>query len=72
MSAYAQKNEAVLEHVQRYDEAAIAGTAQSIYRFDHNVMDADAVAVEHNCVDIRGAKGSISLELPNPYADMCD
>tara|TARA_R100001377_G_scaffold71742_1_gene47423 strand:- start:612 stop:2528 length:1917 start_codon:yes stop_codon:yes gene_type:complete len=72
MSAYAQKNEAVLEHVQRYDEAAIAGTAQSIYRFDHNVMDADAVAVAQNSVDIRGAKGSISLDLPNPYADMCD
>ncbi len=72
ISAYAQKNEAVQEHVQRYDEAAIAGTAQSIYRFDHNVMDSDSVTVAANSVDINGAKGSISLDLPNPYADMCD
>lgn len=72
MNAYAQKNEAVQAHMHNYDEAAIAGTAQTIYRFDHNVMDADAVAVAKNSIDIRGAKGSISLDLPNPYPDMCD
>lgn len=72
MSEYAHKNEAVQAHVQRYDEAAIAGTAQTIYRFDHNVMSADAVALGQDRIDIRGAKGSISLDLPNPYPDMCD
>lgn len=72
MSAYAQKNEAVQAHTQRYDEAAIAGSAQTIYRFDHRVMEADAVALSPNSIEIAGAKGSISLDLPNPYADMCD
>lgn len=72
MSEYANKNESVLAHMKRYDETAIAGTAETIYRFDHNVMEADAVAVAQNSVDIRGAKGSISLEMPNPYSDMCD
>ena len=72
MSEHAQKNEAVQAHMQSYDAAAIAGTAETIYRFDHHVMDADTVAVAQNSVDIRGAKGSISLDMPNPYPDMCD
>jgi len=72
MAEHGHKNQAVQEHMQRYDDAAIAGSAETIYRFDHNVMDADAVVVAQNSVDIRGAKGSISLEMPNPYADMCD
>lgn len=72
MSLHAQKNEAVQAHMQRYDEAAIAGSAETIYRFDHDVMDSDAISIASDRIDIRGAKGSISLSIANPYADMCD
>lgn len=72
MLQHAHKNEAVQAHTQRYDDAAIASAAEAIYRFDHHVLGAEAVAVSQSSVDILGAKGSISLEMPNPYPDMCD
>lgn len=72
MRDYAQRNEAVQAQVQHYDDTTIAGQSETIYRFDHQVMDADAVTVSPTSVHITGAKGDISLEIPNPYADMCD
>lgn len=72
MQAYALRNEAVQEHAQAYDKATIAKQSEVIYRFDHHVMHGEDVSVATDTLRIRGAKGDISLRMPNPYADMCD
>ena len=72
MRDYAQRNDAVQAQTQAYDDATIAGQSETIYRFDHQVMDADSVAIVDDNIHINGAKGDISLKMPNPYADMCD
>ncbi len=72
MQDYGQRNDAVQAQVKKYDDATIAGQADTIYRFDHHVMDGDSVSVSTNKIQIKGAKGDINLEMPNPYADMCD
>ncbi|MDP1932758.1 MAG: beta-ketoacyl synthase [Gammaproteobacteria bacterium] len=72
MSAYAQRNEGVREKAQRYDEAATAGEVGPIYRFDHNVLDGDALELSQSTLQIKGSQKSIDLQVPNPYADMCE
>ena len=72
MQRYEQSNESVQAQVKKYDEATIAGQADTIYRFDHQVMDGDSVTVSTDNIRIKGAKGDINLVMPNPYADMCD
>lgn len=72
MNAYRNRNEAVLENQQQYDNAAIARRAETIYRFDYQVQEGESVSVSPDTVKIAGAKGNISLAMPNPYADMCD
>ena len=69
---YRSKNETVQAQQQQYDEASIARRADTIYRFDYQVQDGDAVSVSPDTLRIAGAKGDISLVMPNPYADMCE
>ncbi len=71
MKDYQKRNEAVKAHLQGYDDAAIAGQAETIYRFDHQVMEGETVSVSPDSLHIPGAKGDISLQMSNPYADMC-
>ena len=71
MKDYAQRNEAVRENSQRYDEAAIAGETAAIYRFDHNVLDGDALSLTPAELQVRGARRPIDLRVPNHYEDMC-
>lgn len=72
LKSYRSKNEAVQAHQQAYDEATIARRTDTIYRFDYQVQDGDAVSVSPDTLRIAGAKGDISLVMPNPYADMCE
>ena len=72
MKAYAQRNEAVQENSHRYDAAATAGEIGPIYRFDHNVLDGDALEMSQSQLQVKGAQKAIDLRVPNYYADMCD
>lgn len=72
LKRYQEKNEAVQAHLQDYDERAIARQSETIYRFDYQVMEGDTVKISPDTLSIAGAKGDISLQMPNPYADMCD
>jgi len=70
MKDYAQRNEAVRENSQRYDEATIAGETAAIYRFDHNVLDGDSLSLTPAELQVRGAHRPIDLRVPNHYEDM--
>ena len=50
----------------------MAGTIAPIYRFDHQVVDGAAVSITAETLHIEGIRNGISLNIPNPYPDMCD
>ena len=56
---------------RNYDQSAIEGTNHTIYKFDHNVMDSDAIEMNNTSINIRDISPEISLKFDNNYADMC-
>ncbi len=72
MKAYVQRNEGVLAKSREYDEAVTAGAVNVIYRFDHNVLEGDGLDLSQSTLKVKGGQKSIDLNVPNPYADMCD
>jgi len=71
MKRYQHAQEQVIENTQAYDEAAIAGEANVIYRFGENVLGADAVDLNLQRLKIEGVKNVVDLDVPNNYAEFC-
>ena len=72
ISAYRQKNDKVRESSEAYDQAAINGTAETIYRFDYQVCDGDNVHIDNTEIKIDGFKTGISLDVSSPYAGLLE
>ncbi|MEX2335222.1 MAG: hypothetical protein WD600_13250, partial [Pseudohongiella sp.] len=62
----------VQENSAAYDEAARRGSADIIYRFDHNVLDASALSIGRDSMQIQGHSHSIALQTECAYNDMLD
>jgi len=63
-------NEGVLEQAAAYEQAALAGRAEPIYKFDHNVMGQDDVTLAGDRLILGGGELEIDLNVENHYADM--
>lgn len=72
LSAYKHTNEKVSEKARAYDEAATAGTAETIYRFDYQVSEGDNVHMDDSQIKIDGFKTGISLDISSPYAGLLE
>lgn len=72
LTAYRNINEAVSEKAHAYDEAATAGKAETIYRFDYNVCDGENVHFDSKEMHIDGFKQAVSLNVESPYAGLLD
>ena len=72
IKSYKKRNEAVLESAQKADEQALAGTNSIIYKFDHNVLGRESIAIDDSKIKVSGIDKEISLQLNNSYKDMCD
>jgi len=72
MQQHAHRNAAVLAATQAYDDGMTGGSIAPIYRFDHQVVDGEGVSFSAEAMRIQGTQMDISLQVPNPYADMCD
>lgn len=70
MKAHKKLNEKVAEKAQNYDDAACQGKAETIYRFDYQVCDAQDVQFTAEKMTITGFEQAISLEIESPYADL--
>lgn len=68
---YAKRNEAVKQKSREYDQAARQGQAELIYKFGLDVKGEDDVSLTQQELRIAGYENPISLELENPYGDMC-
>ncbi len=64
------RNEKVQEQAMVYDEAALRGSAEVIYRFDHNVLDASAFRFTREQLMVKGHTHPITLNTDSAYADM--
>jgi len=71
LAEHAKRNEAVQEKSQQYDEAARKGQSELIYKFGLDVKQGDDVTLTTTELKIAGYENAISLELENPYSDMC-
>lgn len=65
-------NEAVREKAQAYDDKAVAGDPQTIYRFDYGVCDENSVHFKGDELAIDGFDQSVSLDVASPYAGLLD
>lgn len=72
VAAYRKRNEAVAEKAKAYDQAACAGKAETIYRFDYNVCDAENVHLSASQLAIDGFRQAVSLDIQSPYAGLLE
>jgi acetoacetyl-[acyl-carrier protein] synthase len=71
MQAYEARNTSVQKAIDEYSESTSRGENRAIYRFDYNVLGDEALSMDDRGIQIDTRKNGISLELNNPYADMC-
>jgi acetoacetyl-[acyl-carrier protein] synthase len=70
--SYLAKNEAVQAKASQYDEQALAGKSEMIYRFDYQVCDEDDVHFENNTMSITGFDQGVNLNVESAYAGLLD
>lgn len=71
VSAHAKKNEQVQARAAQYNDDALKGRAQPIYHFGEDVKGDADVSLGLKELRIEGYENPISLDLENPYSDMC-
>ena len=69
---YQRRLENTLESAKQYDDAMTGGSAKPIYRFDHNVLDGEALDFNQHRIQLRGSNQSIDLDIESPYKKWLD
>lgn len=72
LAKYNARNEAIIEEQHRYNIACSEGNNQTIYKFDHEVMKGDDLAIDKSAVKLSNGSPDISLNIPHRFADMCE
>jgi acetoacetyl-[acyl-carrier protein] synthase len=54
LDAWRQRNEAVVRRSEQWDQALTNGTAEIVYRFDHEVRSEEHVRIEGDALHIEG------------------
>ena len=69
LAEYWKRNEAIQEKASTYDQEAIAGRNSTIYKFNNNVLDVDAVELNQQQLKIDGISPEVNLAVTNSYPD---
>ena len=72
ISKYKSRNESVAQASLEYDTSTQEGENRTIYKFDHNVLGSESIDLADGKLAVTGLTPQISLELENPYSDMCE
>ncbi|MDG1024917.1 MAG: beta-ketoacyl synthase [Gammaproteobacteria bacterium] len=72
ISKYKSRNEAVAQASLEYDTSTQEGENRTIYKFNHNVLGSESIDLADGKLAVTGLTPEISLELENPYSDMCE
>ncbi|MBV1788799.1 beta-ketoacyl synthase [Marinobacterium sp. D7] len=71
MQAWRERREAVRERAAAYDQQSIRGLARPTYLYDHQVLAGEDLAISDHQIELPGYANPISLDLDNPFKDMC-
>ena len=69
-TAHAKRNEAVRRAREEYDDAMLHSTMAPIYKFGEDVLAGEDLSISTVAIHLPGFGLPVSLDLPNPYADM--
>jgi acetoacetyl-[acyl-carrier protein] synthase len=70
MVQWSMKNEAVREAAHDYEQRALAGTTELIYRFDYGVLGGEDLTLNKEGIQVPGFAKPVSLEIDSPYAGL--
>lgn len=70
LKVWKDRQQAVLEKATAYNQQAIRGLAEPIYRFDHNVVDCEAIGFTASGIRIPGFDQEITYSEATDYPDM--
>jgi len=71
MNAWRKRREQVREQAEGYNQSAIMGQAKPIYLYDHNVLTGEDLQISADEISLPGYANPISLQVENPYKDLC-
>lgn len=71
MTEYYHRREEVQQTASEYDQEACNGQTRPTYLFGHNVLDGEQLEISSKKICIPGYSQPISLEIDNPFEDMC-
>ncbi len=66
-SAWQSAQEPIQQQAQAYEEAVTNGTAKPIYRFNHQVVDGEALGISDTTISIPGYDHGVDINVDNPY-----
>jgi len=71
LAQWRQKREQTRARAAAYDLDATRGTARPTYLYDHQVLNGDDLRISDRQIELPGYANPISLDVDNPYKDMC-
>ncbi|TQV72953.1 beta-ketoacyl synthase [Aliikangiella marina] len=71
LSAYREKNQAVVAKAKAYDEAITNGQVEVIYHFGTQVMEGDDLTITSEGISLEKFKNQVEFSNDNPFADYC-
>ncbi len=72
LKKHQERMEEVSASAAEYDQEATLGLSSPTYLFGHNVLDGEALSISDREIRIPGYEAPVSLNIENPYQDMCD
>ncbi len=70
-ASHKEKNAAVKLNAKAYDQSAISGNYELIYRFGTEVMDGEDLKISEDGIELEKFKNKLKLNKKNPYSDYC-
>jgi len=71
MSSYREKHAQVKSNQASYRDQANTAQFDLLYRYGQDMIDEKEIKITQNSLTLPGYKNAISLELENPFEDMC-
>ncbi|WP_432697620.1 beta-ketoacyl synthase [Marinobacterium sp. YM272] len=71
LTGWQQRRESTRAKAAEYDQLATRGLARPVYLYDHQVLTGEDLTISDHQIKLPGYSNPISLDLENPYKDMC-
>jgi acetoacetyl-[acyl-carrier protein] synthase len=72
MNQWRTNNEAVRQAADAYEQRALAGTTEPVYRFDYGVLGGESLTMSDKNIQVPGFEKPVNLEFKSPYSGLLD